>query len=339
MLRTATLLVLSGLAVQLGAAGAIAQEREDAPPIDFQRLVLRPEPELERMAARAAELLSRSTDIEAEIGEPPPPDIVEAVPVGHVGMVVRGDRLLLVLGGGGGLTWSTEMERPPRASVTAARAVALALESLRDAALDGPPEGYEPELEERRTMWVHGWRFEGELFPDESIEPIAKPTLYLRLLLGVSPLRGTFLFGPGMGLGLCVTEHCVVLEGDLPLIPEKRHPAPDTTVTYRSVNFSLRFQYRPFTFGDFTPGATLGFMTRIGSATILETDSSRVATNLGVRGTLELAWRFAERFEAVAEAGVDFAISRAQFVRGTGDVLLLEDRWTPWIVASLRLRP
>ncbi len=292
---------------------------------------------MEQLARRAARLIGRRTGVAVEVGPPPPPGIVEAVPAGHVGMAVEDGMLLLVLGAEDGTSYATELELPARSNVAAARAVALAIESLRDAAEDGPPP--ESEVAGEATRWVHAWRFEGELFERRSIEPIAKPTLYLRLLTGVSPVRGTFLFGPGTGLGLCVTAHCVVMEGDLPLLAERRRVGEDTTVTYRAVNFSVRFQYRPLRFGDFVPGATFGLMTRIGTATIEETDSSKVVTNLGLRGTLELAWQFVARFEAVIEAGLDFAINRAEFIRTTGDRLLLEDQWTPWFVASLRLRP
>jgi len=167
---------------------------------------------------------------------------------------------------------------------------------------------------------------------------IARPTIYLRTLLGVSPVRGTLLVGFGTGLGLCVGGECVVLEADLPLLAEVRATAGWET-RYRFVNFSTRFQARPWSFGDFTPGASFGLVTRIGTATLTETDTTRLATNLGVRGTLEIAWKFARRFELVLEAGVDLSLDRAKFIRTTGEVLLLEDRWTPWIVTSVRLRP
>ena len=301
-------------------------------------LVIRPGDGLDGLARRAARMLARRTGTEVLVGDAPPPALVEAVPRGHVGMVVRDGVLVIVLGGDGGVSYATELEMPRRNDVASARAVALAIESLRDTAAEGPPSGPEGATGPARR-WVHAWRFEGDLFPHRDIEPIATPTLFLRFLVGVSPVRGTLLFGPGAGLGLCVTAHCVVLEGDLPLAVERRRAAPDATVRYRAVNFSVRFQYRPFEFGPFTPGLTFGFMTRIGTATIEETDSSKVATNLGVRGTLEIAWEFVDRFELVLEGGLDVAISRAEFIRDSGERLLLEDRLTPWAVLSARLRP
>lgn len=312
-----------------------------APPARAQEadsLVIRPEQGLERLARVAATMLERRTGREVVVGGPPPPHLIEAVPSGEIGMAVRDGVLVIVLAGREGVSYATELELPRQPNAAAGRAVALAIESLRDASLDGPPPASE-EGERVTRRWVYGWRFHGELFPEQTIEPIAKPTLFLRILVGISPVRGTLVLGPGAGLGLCVTEHCVVLEGDLPLTAERRHPLPDTTVRYRAVNFSVRFQYRPFEIGPFIPGATIGFMTRIGTATIEESDSSKVATNLGVRTTLELAWRFVRRFELVLEAGLDSAISRAEFIRETGERLFLEDRFTPWFVLSTRLRP
>jgi hypothetical protein len=313
------------------ALPAVAQEQGAG-------LVLRPERGLEPLARQVARMLERRTGFEVVVGGPPPPGLAEAVPRGHVGMAVRDGTLVIVLGGDHGISYATELDLPARATAAAARAVALAVESLRDASLDAPPPAVEGGSRPARR-WVYSWRFVGDLFPERSIEPIARPTLYLRILVGVSPIHGTFLFGPGAGLGLCVTGHCMVLEGDLPLFPERRRTG-DLTTRYRSVNFSVRFQYRPFEFGPFVPGITAGFMTRIGTATIEELDTSTVATNLGVRGTLELAYRFARRFELVLEAGLDVAISRAEFVRELSDEpLFLEDRYTPWGVLSTRLRP
>ena len=321
------------MALLLWAAAMPAAAQEQDP-----GLVLRPERGLEPLARQVARMLERRTAIEVVVGGPPPPGLAEAVARGHVGMAVREGTLLIVLGGDHGISYATELDLPARTTAAAARAIALAIESLRDASLDAPPPVAEGDGRPMRR-WVYSWRFVGDLFPDRSIEPIARPTLFLRILVGVSPIHGTFLFGPGAGLGLCVTGHCMVLEGDLPLFPERRRIG-DLTTRYRSVNFSVRFQYRPFEFGPFVPGITAGFMTRIGTATIEELDTSTVATNLGVRATLELAYRFAERFELVLEAGLDVAISRAQFVRDlTDEPLFLEDRYTPWGVLSTRLRP
>ncbi len=168
--------------------------------------------------------------------------------------------------------------------------------------------------------------------------PFAKPTIYLRALLGLSTVRSAFLIGPGTGLGLCISRHCVVLEGDLPLLPEERSNAT-YRVRYRFLNFSARFQFRPFQFGSFVPGISFGLVTRIGTASLVGTDRSQTVTDIGLRATLEAAFRLDRRFEIVLEGGVDYAISRAQFINRLGDVLVLEDRWTPWIITGLRLRP
>jgi len=248
----------------------------------------------------------------------------------------------LVLGAEEGISFATQLTLPRGAGEARVRAVALAIESLRAAAAQGPPAVGE----QSETLVRHGssWTLVGGLPRGTPREPLAKPTIYLRLLLGVSPLRGTFLVGPGTGLGLCVGPHCVVLEGDLPLVAEERLSEDGTPVAYQAVNFSVRFQLRPFRWGALTPAVTAGLMTRVGTARLSGASTSTVATSLGVRSTLELAWEFVDRFEAVLEAGADVAINRAAFHRRpagimSGETVFLEDRWTPWFVLSFRLRP
>jgi hypothetical protein len=325
-----------GLVFLLAIPSTLAAQDAPARPA---LIVLRPGPGVERLLRPVARMLSWRTGATVILGEPAP-EVLEAVPAGHVGLGREDGTLRVVYGGPHGRAFSTEVDLPGEAADESARTVALAIESLLDSAATTP--------EELPPEWAGpgAWRVvesvrtirEREVRRRRSEEAIAKPTIFLRMLFGVSPVRGTFLVGPGAGLGLCVNAYCVVIEGDLPLVPEERRARDGARVTYRPVNVSTRVQLRPVQFGDFSPGFTIGFMTRIGNASIENTAENRIATNLGIRSTLELGWRFVPRFEGVIEAGLDMALSRARFIR-SGEELFLEDTWTPWFVVSLRLRP
>jgi len=335
------------VAIALCAPSASAQ---GLPP--NSSLVLRPSPELARVAAAAGRVVARRTGVAVLIGEAPPPDVLEAVPTGHVAIAERDGRVVVVLGAPSGLTYESELELDRSATTASAprdadvRALAIVIESLRDSAIEGPAaESAEASTEGSTTpsrTLIRVRRVATGPPPPEGPPPRdlpkAKPTIYLRALFGVSLARGTLLAGPGTGLGLCVAQNCVVLEGDLPLAAEQRTARDGAVVRYRFVTFSMRFQYRPFRWGRFTPAGAIGLLTRVGTATLSAPDVSRVASDLGLRGTLELAYRFVPRFEVVLEAGLDFVFDRARFIR-FGEVVVLEDQLTPWVVASLRLRP
>lgn len=311
-------------------------------------LTLRPEPALRALALRAALVLATRTGVAVEVGAPPPSALIEAVPAGHVAIAlsVQGEspgELSVVLAGREATFFEGQLRIGRQRGVAEARALAIAIESLRETALTTvlPAAGAEPALGAAiRTR--HRVRLRPDGFPwaryGADRLPLAKPTIYLRALLGISTARSVLLIGPGTGLGLCISRHCVVLEGDLPLIPEERANAT-YRIRYRFLNFSARFQFRPFQFGFFVPGLSFGLVTRIGTASLIGTDRSQTVTDIGLRATLEAAFRLDRRFEVVLEGGLDLAISRAQFVNRTGDVLVLEDRWTPWLITGLRLRP
>ena len=142
-----------------------------------------------------------------------------------------------------------------------------------------------------------------------------------------------------MGVGLCIDMSCLALEGDLPLIPEERRTrADDELVRYRPISVGMRFQLRPWRWGDFVPGLTFGVLTRFGNAWIEETGASQTVAAFGLRGTLELAWIFAAPFELVLEPGIDFVSNPAEFTRDE-ETVLLEDVVTVWGVLGIRLRP
>lgn len=323
-LRPLALLCVATL-VTLAPRHALAQGR---------RVVLRPEGQLEPLARRVATVLRRR-GAAAIVGEEPPP-IVEAVTHGHVALVRESGAFLLVLGGAAGRTHRSAIVVDPRDPGTA-RALALAVESLLDEAAraavpeqTGPAAAGPPE-----TAGADGGvsarppRAEG-----------ARPTVYLRVLAGWSPRRQRPLLGPGAGLGLCVGAHCVVIEADLPLLPDEVRLETGERLRYRAVTTSVRAQLRPFVWGDVSLGLTLGLLSRVGTASLVGGEFRQTATNLGARASLEVGWRIAGPLEWVFEAGADviLANSRARaFVHGQH--VFLEDRWTPWLVMSLRLRP
>jgi hypothetical protein len=316
-------------------------------------LVLRPAPELRTVAVRVARVLGQRMDIAVDVGGPPPPEVVEAVPEGHVAIIAAEGMVRLVIGARGGRAFATDLEVRRAGSEASVRAIALAVESLRDAARAAPSVTPPPEVTSDivqqdgtiQTRWRMVRPFEGRAHPWREIQrpPLARPTLFARFLAGVSGERGTALIGVGLGLGLCVEANCAVLEGDLPFSAQKTVASDGAIVTYRFVSFSIRMQWRPHRFGDIIPGATIGLVTRVGTVNLGDVED-RTETDLGVRGTLELAWRFVERFELVAEAGLDLSIDRAQFIRRArlateAEVIFLEDRYTPWGMFSIRVRP
>jgi hypothetical protein len=344
--RPAGLVVLAWLAV-VGTASA----QEPA-------LVLRPAQDLRRVAERVQRVLSQRIGVPVEVGQPPPPEVIEAVPVDHVAMVLAEGFVRLVIGASQGRSFATDLELRRPSSEASVRAIALAIESLLDAARQAPgitpPEqlasGLVEEEGEIRTRWRMIRPFEGRAHPWRTPErpPLAKPTLFARFLAGVSGERGTPLFGVGLGLGLCVEDDCAVLEGDLPFTEQRGDASDGAFALYRFVAFSMRFQWRPefARFGDFIPGATFGLVTRVGSIRLgrEKISAARTETDLGVRGTVEIAWRFFPRFELVLEVGLDAAIDRAEFIRpprtgGPVETIFLEDRFTPWGMFSFRLRP
>ena len=244
-------------------------------------------------------------------------------------MVSAGEgAVLLATGRNGGGTVTRELA----VEGTAADAfpVALAVEALRDeAAIPAPPSPPPPS-----NAYVY---YEYERPPVER-EMRAVPTLYMKVLAGYSPVRNHWLVGPGAGLGLCIEGHCLVIEADLPLLPEEVRSEELGTFRYRAVSTSLRLQIRPVIREAWSFGLTLGALSRMGNATWVEADLRRRATNFGGRASAELAVRLAGPFELVVETGIDLLKDRASFRHGS-NVVFLEDRFTPWTTLSLRMRP
>ncbi len=162
----------------------------------------------------------------------------------------------------------------------------------------------------------------------------------MKILAGYSPVRNQPLIGPGAGLGLCISGHCLVIEADLPLLAEEVK-WQGRRLFYRAVSTSLRLQIRPVIREQWSFGFTLGALSRMGNVTWQRDDGPderQRATNFGGRISTELAVRLAGPFELVVEAGVDLLKDRATFRDGV-EFTFVEDKYTPWATLSFRMRP
>jgi len=159
---------------------------------------------------------------------------------------------------------------------------------------------------------------------------------YAKAYSGASTASDAPAAGLGTGLGLCVENNCLFVAAELPL---SAGSAGARDLRYRYLTFVSGFYARPFAFGDWTPGATIGFLSRLGH---FEADmglpDEGIDTDLGARGSLELAWEVVSGLDLMGEGGVDFTIDRHQMATGS-DLVARGDRWSPWAQAALRYRP
>lgn len=310
------------LALGLCASSAGAQEA-------FEQLTILPEAGLEPLATEVARSLERRSGVDAHVGEPPPL-LPEAVRRGELALVRAEEGLTLAMGRRGGGAVTRTLAVAGRRSD--AFVVTLAVEALRDeASVAAPAPAPEPS-----NSYVY---YEYERPPVER-QMRATPTLYMKILAGYSPVRNHWLIGPGAGLGLCISGHCLVVEADLPLLPEEV-TWQDRTLLYRAVSTSLRLQIRPVIREQWSFGITIGALSRMGNVTWVRRDGDderQRATNFGARISTELAVRVAGPFELVVEAGVDLLKDRAVFRDGI-EFTFLEDKYTPWATLSFRMRP
>ncbi len=345
----------SGLSADASGLAADASGLEVVEPVAAAGpLVIHVDSELSAFGPALVRTLARRIDLEVELGAAPPGRNAAALPVGHVGILPteEHDRSLatVTLIGAGGRIFETEVALP-RERGPALRALTLAVIDLRDAELEAPPlelpepiaPGETAPVREGRSGYVYV-EPEGGLFGRRrTIEALARPTIYFRALLGYSSARQSFLIGPGVGMGLCLGDSCVVIEGDLPVLEEQRQEVNSGTlgpvVSYRAVNLALRLQLRPIRIDDVTIGVTLGLLSRVGSAWLADGTTSFVS-GFGTRQSIEIAWRITGPFEWVLEGGADVAIDPARFIHGFGArPTMLEDDVTAWGLTALRVRP
>lgn len=353
-----------GLAAALLAWGPDAQAQvpaPDGPPVlaADAPITLRPTRGARRLAEQVTRILAVRLDVAVATGEDAPPEILEAVPAGHCAIDAEGPSVRLVLAGPEGQVFATEVFVEDLRGAAIARSVALALEALRDTALEGPPPGQAL----RRTFFRAGrevtWTYhepEGGLFGRRPrVEATAKPLVYLGFLGGLSTERLTPQLAPRIGLGLCQTAWCLMLEGDLPLIPEVTEACDGREIQYRPITLALRLLLRPFVIDEALSVAFgLGILSRFGLASLVGVDASRLTTNFGLRGSVEMAWRVGGPFEVVFDVGLDAHTSPAILTRlprpapgtppgvcptGFAERLLVEDILTVWGVLAIRVRP
>lgn len=357
-MRPALLVLVASFGV---APGVAAQDvPDDLPTLSPEApITVRPTPESRGLARQVVRQLSMRFDVPISVGEDAPPAVIEAVPSGHVAIDRTGSEVRLVLAGPEAQVFQTTVVLEDLRRRAVVRAVALALEALRDSALDGPPPGQAPRRtywrDRREVTWVYLER-EGGLFgPRRRVEANAKPLVYLGFLGGVSTERLTPQLAPRIGFGLCQTAWCLLLEGDLPLVPEESEACDGRQIQYRPITLALRLLLRPFDIDEVVSFAFgLGILTRFGVANLVGVDASRLTTNFGLRGSVEVAWRIAGPFELAFDVGLDAHTSPARLTRfprpppgmpaigcpsGIPERVLVEDIITVWGVLAIRVRP
>jgi hypothetical protein len=265
----------------------------------------------------------------------PPPGLVEAVPAGHVALVDTGEgSIRVVLGtlGGGSVDATVEVDgaRSPDA-----RAVALAVEALRDETLDAQRDASaidEDAVASRQPVTPVDVQ---PAQPGDALLGDVDPLVFVRASGGASTSSSAPMTGLGLGAGLCVRGQCLVLGADFPLGIADGSTAD---VRYRYMTFMSGFYSRPFSFGALTPGAAIGFLTRVGRfRQDMGLDDQGLETDLGARGSLELAWALLSDVDLMAEGGVDVTLDRLAVY--AGDAMVARgDRWSPWLQAALRYR-
>jgi len=264
-------------------------------------------------------------------------------------MAVSGDgatvRLLLV--GANGRTATARVALSAGGGNPDARAIALVVEALQDdlrsphtervesAHESTPLELDAPEPSARESVQftdtqgsglapsVHDPDFLGEI----------TPLLLVRMFTGVSSSSARPMAGIGAGLGVCSERNCALVTAEYPVSSANDQLTPEE-VRYRYLTFASGFYTRPLDFGPFTPGAGLAFVTRVGSVE----GPAALETDLGLRATVELAWRAFDGVDVLAEAGLDVALDQARSRSGY-TVTYRGDTWTPWLQAAIRLRP
>lgn len=313
-------------------------------------LVVHVHGDLEALEAPLRRSLARRIEGDVELGAAPPGGVCAAIERGHacVAPLTEHDTssALVVFVGQDGRFYETEVTLP-RDRAPAVRALSIALVDVRDAARSAEPlpaiePGMTAPARASGASWVYVER-EGGLFGRRrTIEPVARPTLYLRAVFGPTTAPNSVLVGPGIGLGLCVGDMCAVIEGDVPVFEERRAllgGAPDAFVSHRLVSLAVRLQYRPLRVGPVTAGVTWGLLDRVGNAWLGDTGASQLVNDLGIRTSVEVAIELVRPLEWVFEGGVDINVTPARWIGNDQTSLLLSDTLTGWGVTALRVRP
>jgi len=298
-------------------------------------LVVRASPDLSLLGQRVVEVLRRRGHL-ARVGEAPSGAIPEVSAVGEITLWPTDTGLEVRLIGPEGRDRVAHLPSLDARDESSARIAVLALEALLDAPLPTLAATYDPDAPAyalRYPEFAPG----GALYGRHQTPPVVMPMVILRFMLGYSSATGGLLVGPGAGLGICAYGHCLLLEAGLSLLPEDRLVDAER-YRFRSVDTGIRLLLRVWQGDIFGVHTGFGFLSRVGEAFALDSGERRVASDLGVRTTLEVSARVSGPFEFVLEGGVDAAITRATFLRAAQRIYL-EDRVRPWVVFGVRLRP
>lgn len=313
-------------------------------------LVLRPTPSTAPLAERVARVLELRSGRATTVGEPPPAGMLEAVPAGQVGLEGDSEVVHLHFSGTDGRTATARVVLSADGRGSDPRAVALVVEALQDEVTHPimPVVGSDAVADEPEPMPVvtdpastrDSARFSD--LNDTGLRPEPRepdflgtitPLLFVRGFTGISSSSARPMVGAGVGVGVCSASNCALISAEYPISSANDASTPNE-VRYRYLTFASGFYARPIHFGAFTPGAGIAFVTRIGS---VEGPSS-LDTDLGLRSTLELAWRPLESVDFLAEGGIDLALDQARSRSGYA-VTYRGDRWTPWLQAAVRFCP
>jgi hypothetical protein len=317
-----------------------------------------------------AAVLELRTGERVEVGEAPPPGLLEAVPAGHVAMARRGAAVVLVIGASAGRSLDATVQLGADEGPEDARAVALAAEDLRDTAVELSRRGSSADDDDNDDR-AQNAPVSNEQAADQPIggsasaRPIVEPgavaslqdevtgdepdgsgpdseeaadgvqfLLYGRLYGGASTASSAPATGIGTGVGLCVTMHCLVVGAELPL----SFGGERLDVRYRYPTFTSGFYSRPLSFGAFTAGGSFGFITRLGHFRAdMGLSDDGLDTDLGARGSVELAFEPYPGVDLISEWGLDFTIDRHRLAAGDR-VVDRGDQWSPWGQLALRAR-
>jgi hypothetical protein len=265
--------------------------------------------------------------------------------------------VVLVLGAPGGRSFDATVQLGAQQGASEARAVALAAEALRDAAAEMARSTESevalaarpaPENAERSTGPRVTERLAPTLAPRDEGAPDQprkghdflgdiEPLIYARVYGGASTASTTPMAGLGTGLGLCMRRHCLFVAAEL---PTNTGGTEHLDVRYRYPTFLSGFYTRPFSFGRFTPGASIGFLTRLGHFEAdMGTKDTGLDTDLGARGSLELAWEVISGLDLMTEGGADLTLDRQRMASNGDQLRNRGDRLSPWLQAALRYRP
>jgi hypothetical protein len=339
--------VLTGLIVVTLCSIARAESTRDLDGSSVG-LTLRPSPELRELAVRVAAVLELRTGARVVVGDAPPRALPEAVPDGHLAIIRESGSIRLVLGARGGRSFDSQVILAEVRRDSQVRAVALAAESLLDAA-DAAPDAPDPvsgtSLAQAADAPAAPVANRVDTGTDSGAEPSegsetgapkVEPLLYARLYSGASTASAGPMVGVGTGMGLCVVRQCLFVAGEVPATPGT---LAVLDVRYRYVTFLSGFYSRPISFGPLTPGISLAFLTRLGHFRAdMGYPDTGLETDLGARGSVELAWEVVPRLELMSEVGVDLTLDR-HHVRTEHGSVARGDRWSPWAQGALRFRP